>query len=127
MTIRDSRIVLDTNVWIYGLRQDEDYPSCWELLQNLRAFHVIVPRQVLAELQLNLAPGEYQRFWQLINAYSARIEISWNPAPTERVNHYRGLGCRRGDAAVAALTEYVRAEVLVTEKREFFRDVPNLP
>ena len=64
MTIRDSRIVLDTNVWIYGLRQDQDY---------------------------------------------------------------RGLGCRRGDAAVAALTEHVGAEVLVTENREFLRDVPNLP
>jgi len=88
---------------------------------------VVIPRQVLAELQINLAPEEYQRFWQLINAYSARMEISWDPGPTERVNHYRGLGCRRGDAAVAALTEHVGAEVLVTENREFLRDVPNLP
>lgn len=127
MTIRDSRIVLDTNVWIYGLRRDQDHPSCLELLQNLRTFHVIIPRQVLAELQVNLAPEEYQRFWQLINAYSARIEISWDPAPIERLNLYRRLGCRRGDAAVAALTEQVGAEVLVTENREFLRDVPNLP
>ena len=127
MTLRDSRIVLDTNVWIYGLRQDQDYPSCWELLQGLRAFQVIIPRQVLAELQVNLAPEEYQRFWQLINAFPARMEISWDPGPTERINHYRGLGCRRGDAAVSALTEHVGAELLVTENREFLRNVPTLP
>lgn len=127
MNIRNSRIVLDTNVWIYGLRQDPTHPGCSELLEKLRAFTVIIPRQVLVELQVNLSPQEYQEFWQLINAYPARIEISWDPAPQDRLDRYRRLGCRRGDAAVAALTESIGAEALVTENREFLRDVPDLP
>jgi predicted nucleic acid-binding protein len=127
VSIRNSRIVLDTNVWIYGLRQDRDYPACSELLEKLRTFQIVIPRQVLVELQVNLSPREYQRFWQLINAYSARAEISWDPAPAERFDRYRRLGCRRGDAAVATLTEHVGAEALVTENREFLRNVPDLP
>jgi hypothetical protein len=82
--------VLDTNVWIYGLRQDRDYPACSELLEKLRTFQVVIPRQVLVELQVNLSPREYQRFWQLINAYSARAEISWDPAPAERLTDIVG-------------------------------------
>lgn len=94
---------------------------------SIRNKRVIIPRQVLVELQVNFSPQEYQRFWQLINVYSARIEISWDPAPIDRLDRYRRLGCRRGDAAVAALTEHVGAEALVTENREFLRHAPNLP
>ena len=127
MSIQNSRIVLDTNVWIYGLRRDQIYPQCEELLDKLRMFRVIIPRQVLFELQVNLSPQEYQQFWQLINAYPAQIEVSWDPAPQDRLDRYRQLGCRKGDAAVAALTEHVEAEVLVRENRELLRDVSNLP
>ena len=127
MSIRTKGVVLDTNVWIYGLRQDQGHQDCAELLDKLRALRVIIPRQVLIELQVNFSPQEYQHFWQLINTYSARIEVSWDPAPIDRLDRYSGLGCRRGDAAVAALTEYVGAEALVTENREFLRNVPDLP
>jgi len=49
------------------------------------------------------------------------------PGPIDPLDRYSRLGCRRGDAAVAALTEHVGAEALVTENREFLRDVPDLP
>jgi predicted nucleic acid-binding protein len=127
VSIQTKRIVLDTNVWIYGLCQDRSHPGCSELLDKLRTLRVIIPRQVLIELQLNLSTQEYQRFWQLLKASTARTEISWDPARMERLDGYRRLGCRRGDAAVAALTGHVGAEVLVTENRDFLRDVPNLP
>jgi len=112
---------------MYGLRQDQAHQACSELLDRLRAFQVVIPRQVLFELQVNLSTQEYQRFWQLINEYSAQIEISWDPAPTESLDRYRRLGCRRGDAAVAALTEHARAAALVTENREFLSNVSGLP
>ncbi|MGH7966639.1 MAG: PIN domain-containing protein [Candidatus Binatia bacterium] len=127
MNIQNQRIALDTNVWIHGLRQDRDHLACAELLENLRAFQIVVSRQVLVELQANLTQNEYRQFWQLINSYAARVEVSWEPARRERFDHYRRLGCRSGDAAVAALTDSARVEVLVTENREFLRNVPGLP
>ena len=127
MSIRNRRIVLDTNVWIYGLRQDRDHAACLELLERLRAIQVVIPRQVLLELRANLSPQEHERLWQLINSYAARIEISWDRAPADRLGRYRRLGCRPGDAAVAALTEHLGAEALVTENREFLRSTSSLP
>lgn len=127
MSIRNKRVVLDTNVWIHGLRQDRGHQACSELLGKLRTLQVVIPRQVLVELRVNLSSQEYQSFWQLINSYSSKVEISWDPAPIERFNRYRRLGCRRGDAAVAALTEHVGATALVTENREFLSHVPDLP
>jgi predicted nucleic acid-binding protein len=127
VTIRNSRIALDTNVWIYGLRQDQNFFACSELLENLRAFQAVIPRQVLAELQANLTAEESRHFWQLIHAPTSRVEISWDAAPAEPLDRYRRLGCRRGDAAVAAQSEFLGAEVLVTENRELLRGAPNLP
>jgi hypothetical protein len=34
VSIRDEWIVLDTNVWIFGLRRIPDFPACAELLRK---------------------------------------------------------------------------------------------
>ncbi len=53
MSIRDSRIILDTNVWVFGLRGDPEYHACSAVLENLSSLQIVIPRQVLIELQLN--------------------------------------------------------------------------
>ena len=50
MSIRDEWIILDTNVWIFGLRRIPDFAACAELLQNLNRLRVVLPRQILQEL-----------------------------------------------------------------------------
>lgn len=82
MSIRNKRIVLDTNVWIHGLRQDRGHQACSELLGKLRTLQVVIPRQVLVELRVNLSSQEYQSFWQLINSYSSLARRS--PPPRGR-------------------------------------------
>ena len=59
MTIRDERAVLDTNVWIFGLRYHSELPAFALLLERLGQLQVILPRQVLRELQANLT--DYER------------------------------------------------------------------
>ena len=127
MSIRDSRIILDTNVWVFGLRGDPEYHACSPVLETLSSLRIVIPRQVLIELQLNLSPQENQRFWRLITTHPARAEISWEPASPDRVRQFRQAGCRRGDAAVAALAEHLRVDILVTENRDFLRNAPHLP
>jgi hypothetical protein len=46
MTIGRDWVVLDTHVWIFGLRKQPDHPACTHVLQRLPQLHVKVPRRV---------------------------------------------------------------------------------
>jgi predicted nucleic acid-binding protein len=61
VTIRDERVVLDTNVWIFGLRHHSELPACTLFLERLSQLQVILSRQVLYELQANLTESELRR------------------------------------------------------------------
>ncbi len=54
MTTGPEWVVLDTNVWIFGLRDEPDRPACLQMLQRLPRLYVQVPRQILLELRANL-------------------------------------------------------------------------
>ena len=54
MTIPPERWLLDTNVWIFGLRRDNAFPGCARLLDRIGSFSVLIPLQVLKELNLAL-------------------------------------------------------------------------
>ena len=77
MTIRDERIVLDTNVWIFGLRR---LPDCALLLERLSQLQVILPRQVLRELQANLTESELRALFRLLKQCPEQIVIRWEKA-----------------------------------------------
>ena len=49
MTTPAERRLLDTNVWVFGLRRDETFSACAELLGRIGAFTAVVARQVLRE------------------------------------------------------------------------------
>lgn len=38
MTIPLERWLLDTNVWVFGLRRDATFPACAELLDRIGSF-----------------------------------------------------------------------------------------
>jgi len=50
MTIGPDWVVLDTNIWIFGLRHQPEQPACAQVLQHLPQLHVKIPRQVRLEL-----------------------------------------------------------------------------
>jgi len=81
VSITDKEVVLDTNVWIFGL--------------------------------LNQLPG--------------RVEIRWEKAETETVRKYQHLGCKLGDAVLAAHLEEMGIKVLATESRHFLEEIKEVP
>lgn len=127
MSIDDEWIVFDTNIWIFGLRQQEDQPACQQLLQGLNKLYVKAPYQIFLELKANLIPEELKRFFRLIYLYPNRIELSWEKAELDVINKYRSLGCKLGDAAVAAHLELMSIKTLVSENRDFFEEIKGLP
>ncbi len=78
MTIAHEWVVLDTNIWIFGLRNQSEKPACADLLRFIHRLFVKIPRQVVLELYANLSDSEIQDFFRLINRYPDRIEIGWD-------------------------------------------------
>ncbi len=127
MTIRTDRIVVDTNVWIFGLRRTPAFAACGGLLDRLGELSVVIPRQILQELRANLNDEELRTFFVLVNAFPRNVVLDWSRAPEHLVMKFLTLGCRRGDAMVAAHAESLAASSLVSENRDFLADAPGLP
>ena len=127
MTTPTERWLLDTNVWLFGLRRDATFPACASLLDQIGSFSIIIPLQILKELTVNLTEVEMQDFYRLVNSYPERVEVSWATAPPERVKFYQEHGCRKGDAVIAAHAEQLGASLIVSENRQFLQTVANLP
>jgi predicted nucleic acid-binding protein len=127
MTIPPERWLLDTNVWIFGLRRDDAFPAWVQVLDRIGSFFVLIPLQVLKELNLSLTENEMRAFYLLINQYPECVELSWEPAPLERVRFYEVQGCRKGDAVIAAHAEALDVKIIVSENRQFLQTLIDLP
>lgn len=127
MTIRTEEIVLDTNMWIFGIRQTPAYPACAQLLDRLGELSVVIPRQILRELQANLSEEELRAFFAVANRHPQQIRMDWQQVPVELIRKYQALGCKRGDAVVAAHVEHLGVSVLISENRELLTEVSVLP
>jgi predicted nucleic acid-binding protein len=127
MTTPPERWLLDTNVWIFGLRRDETYLACAQLLERIGSFSVVIPLQVLKELNLTLTENEMRGLYRLINQNTALVELSWQPPPLERVAFYQARGCRKGDAVIAAHAEALGVKTIVSENRQFLQTLREIP
>ena len=89
MTIPHDRWLLDTNIWVFGLRRSADFPACAELLDRIGSFSIIVPLQLLKELNVNLSEDEMRYLYELINQYPDIIEINWERASADRIQFFQ--------------------------------------
>ena len=87
MSIGDDWLILDTNVWVFGLR---------EVLRQLPGLHVKIPRQVLLELRANLSAEKTGGLFRVVNRYPECVDVQWDRVDSSTVWEYRELGCRHG-------------------------------
>ncbi len=127
MTIADDWIAFDTNIYIFGVRKNPKFPACVELLERIGELQVYLPRQIIRELHNNLQPDEVHELFSLFHRYPNRIRINWRTTNLPLIEKFQQLGCRLGDAAVAAHLEEERIKTLVSENRHFLSELPNLP
>ena len=127
MNIRRDWIVLDTNVWIFGLRKQPGRSARVQVLRNLNRLYVKIPRQILLELRVNLMKDEFGELFRLVNRYPDRIDIQWDKVKSLLIRKYEKPGCKLGDAIVAAHVEAMRVEILVSENRHFLEERKGLP
>jgi predicted nucleic acid-binding protein len=127
VSIQDEWIVLDTNIWIFGLREVREFPACIELLEKLNHLRLVLPRQILQELQANLSEDEMRSLFRLLNRLPSVPRVDWQKAAQETVTKYQRMGCKLGDAVVSAHLEELNIKTLVTENRDFIEETSTLP
>ena len=127
MTIGPEGVVFDTNIWIFGLRQQPEQPACAQVLTYVPQLHVKIPRQVLLELQANLRHEEMREFFRLLHRHPGHTDIRWEHVELSRIRTYQQCGCKLGDAAIAAHIEVLGVGTLVSENRDFLYEIVGLP
>ena len=125
-SIRGETVALDTNVFIFALRKEPDYPACETLLfDKLPALQVYMPLQIFLELQRNLTASEMRR---VVRALTMAQAVTWDYAPArlDLIRQWEQRGAKKGDAAITAHLEGAAIRYLVSENRDFLKELPAL-
>jgi predicted nucleic-acid-binding protein len=126
-SIRGETVALDTNIFIFALRKDPNYPACETLLfDKLPALQVYMPLQIFLELQRNLTASEMRR---VVRALTMAQAVTWDYAPAriDLIRRWEQRGAKKGDAAITAHLEDAAIRYLVSENRDFLKELPALP
>ena len=93
-------MALDTNVFIFALRKEPNYPACETLLfDKLNALQVYMPLQIFLELQRNLTGSEMRR---VLRALTMAQAVTWDyaPAQVDLIRQWEQRGAKKGDAVI---------------------------
>jgi len=120
--------VIDSNVYIFGLGLVK-VPACekfiFALLKEFPRHSLRISRSITEEVRRHLSREDFQRFIKIINTLTLIDEDSL--IPFELGAKYESAGLKPGDASIPAYTEWVGADVLVTENRHFLTRSSDLP
>jgi len=111
------RISLDTNVWIFGLLEQD--ANCVTIIKNLDRFQVIVPNQIRKELTSNLSNLVLQRFYKIIKQFD--IELNYEKVPDVYIHMFYAKGLKKGDAIIGGFAEWKEIDTIVSDNRDFLR------
>lgn len=122
------QLVLDANVYIFGFGLVKD-AACEELLsiiaESSSLYILRISRSIVKEVGHNLSLEDFQNFIRFITALT-KIDEDFL-VPFELGAKYEAKGLKPADALIAAYTEWIGADVLITENRHFLSRQTDLP
>lgn len=122
------RLVIDSNEYIFAFgpaKADASLNLLEKLLETKHSHIVRLPRTIFEEVKRNLSPEYFHEFINFVNAFTSIDEDFL--VPFELGVKYEIRGLKMADALIAAYTEWVGADVLVTENRHFLKHDRDLP
>ena len=122
------RFVIDSNEFIFALgpSKEEKARKLLNLLLERTHPHIVrIPRTIFEEIKRNLSIEAFREFNKLVNSITMVDEDI--VVPFETVFKYEAAGFKPADAFIAAYTEYVGADILVSENRHFLTHHSSLP
>lgn len=121
-------LVLDSNEYLFALRADPK-PSAVRLLKEITAsfpdHQIRIPRLVVEEIRRHLPPENFREFLSIIRGMTTIDEDL--VVPFELATKYEQAGLKPADAFIAAYSEWVGADALITENRHFLARRTDLP
>ena len=124
---KSSLFVIDSNVYIFGFGFVK-VPPCSNLILTIIEkynLHTLrISRRIVEEVRSHLSPEDFAKFIKVINILS-KIDEDF-VVPFEIAVKYEAKGFKPADAFIAAYTEWVGADALVTENRHFLSLHSNL-
>lgn len=116
-------VVLDSNELIFGLTGNKQYPKI--LIDNLKDlsqnYDFRINGQILKEV-LDNVPNQYkEKFFKLVNY--GLINYDNKLIDKRLINKYKNLKLKKGDNAIAAFTELINADFLISENRHFLQEL----
>lgn len=121
-------LILDSNEYLFafGVAQRPASRALFDRLMAERELHQIrVPRLVLGEIQRNFPARIFREVAKLIQE-SVSVDEDFL-VPFELGSKYERMSLKPADAFIAAYTEWVGADALVTENRHFLSRRTDLP
>ncbi|MBU0878712.1 MAG: hypothetical protein KKD55_03765 [Candidatus Omnitrophica bacterium] len=122
------RLVLDTNEFIGALDVVKNPASeilLNRLIESFPKHTVYIPRTIINEVRRNLTPSIFVEFIQIIPSIATIDEDI--VVPFEIGIKYEFMGLKPADAFIAAYSEWIKADALITENRHFLSRKANLP
>jgi len=119
-------LVLDSNEYIFAFGLYKK-PSCEELLDTILSFSIPIriSQAIIKEIRRNLPISAFKEFIEFITSLTIIDEDIF--VPFELGIKYELKGLKPSDAFIAAYTEWVGADALVTENRHFLSKHSDLP
>lgn len=123
------RLVIDTNVYLFafGLLK---VPICEEVIAVIleQSSHptIRISANIVGEVRPNLTGEAFREFIGFLNTLSITIDEDFL-VPFELGAKYESKGLKPADALIAAYSEWVGADILVTENRHFLSLHSDLP
>jgi len=114
------RFVIDSNEYIFAFGTLKESTACEfldKLLEKEHLHTVRLPRTIFEEVKRNLSPEAFHEFNKFISDLTTIDEDI--VVPFEIAVKYEAKGFKPADAFIATYTEWVGADVLVTENRHF--------
>jgi hypothetical protein len=123
------RLVLDSNEYIYAFGVERK-PECEALLQCLAdpsvQSRLFVPQSVADEVRRNMRSVMFKQCHRFWNAMACAIDDE-SDIPSRFQNAYLTRGLKAADAQIAAYAEWVGADFLISENRDFLALTKPLP
>ena len=122
------KLVVDTNQFILRFGSLENSAS--KILLNkfpelASSIAIHIPQTVVKEVRNNLSPPRFKEFINFIHAVGTVDEDAL--VPVELAVKYASLGLKPADSFIAAYTDWIQADILVSENRHFLSRQTNLP
>lgn len=119
------KVVLDTNEFIFALRDKEYFALNVLKLAGIN-YTCIIPEMILEEVFQKFKFLKGKNFASKIRYFITNMDITI--LPDEIVNQYliekyRRKGAKGADAFIAAFAEFIGADYIVSENRDFLKEI----